>query len=375
MRESWRLSPHQVDPLSWFSGPQFPLILGIGAVVQGATSAVSLWPLWGTPWLQVAALPFFLLAGVATSVWTRANRPDLGTARAFIALGTALVGFMVAALGTAGDGVHIEHRWAAIGVAMILAGFAPFSSAKQMLGYTLPALVVVGWFGSTGADDSADWGPGARVLIAVAPVLVTTIASVVFTVNLVERTLSLARELGAVTEPVDVFSNHGSLRSETLSRVHAQVVPFIQKVAADGVITDADRTLAAQLARELRADLVRAANSSWLDTLAHESGLVVNDATGLADRMDEAQRAALQGLLRAVMDNPVVDRESLMIDLRAQPDGSTAVAVSLDVDLPEGRRIMMLAPYYLTLKTTVDNLSWADGRSMLFRFQIPADRA
>jgi len=51
------------------------------------------------------------------------------------------------------------------------------------------------------------------------------------------------------------------------------------------------------------------------------------------------------------------------------------VALSLDVDLPEGRRILMLAPYYLTLKTTVDNLSWADGRSLLFKFQIPADPA
>jgi hypothetical protein len=170
------------------------------------------------------------------------------------------------------------------------------------------------------------------------------------------------------------ISDAESFRSESLARVRAQVAPFIEAVARNGVIAEADRTVAAQLARELRADLVQAANSSWLDTLARESGLVVNDPTGLADRMDEAQRAALQGLLRVVLDNPVVDRDSLLIDLRPQPDGSTAVALSLDVDLPEGRRIMMLAPYYLTLKTTVDNLSWADGRSLLFKFQIPADR-
>jgi hypothetical protein len=376
MRESWSVSPQRADPLSWFTGPHLPLLLGVGAVAQGAVSAFSLWNQWGNPWLQIAALPLFLLAGFVTSVWTRANRPDLGNRRAFLALGIALVGFLVSAAGTAGGTVQAEHRWGAIGVAMILGSFAPFASARQMLGYAAPALLVVGAFGSAATADGGDrWHIGARVVIAVAPVLIATIASVVFAVSLVDRILLLSRDIADSGDPL-VESAWGEIgvQSESLSRVQAQVAPFIRSIARNGVITDADRTLAAQLARELRADLVRAANSSWLDTVARETGLVVNDATGLADRMDEAQRAALQGLLRAVMDTPVVDRESLMIDLRAQPDGSTAVAVSLDVDLPEGRRILMLAPYYLTLKTTVDNLSWAGGRSMLFKFQIPADR-
>ena len=381
MREAWSVSPQQADPLSWFTGPHLPLLLGIGAVVQGAASTVGLWNQWGNPWLQIVALPFFLLAGVITSVWTRANRPELGSPRAFSALGIALVGFMISVAGTSGGTVHIEHRWASIGVAMVLGSFAPFSSAKQMLAYAAPALMVVGAFGSAAAANDGDrWQTGARIIIAVAPVLVATVASVVFSVSLVDRILLLSRTMAASTDSLDGTDPLGRagtdgphLQSETLSRIQAQVAPFIRGIARDGVITDADRTLAAQLARELRADLVQAANSSWLDTVARETGLVVNDATGLADRMDEAQRAALQGLLQVVMDNPVVDRESLMIDLRAQDDGSTAVALSLDVDLPEGRRILMLAPYYLTLKTTVDNLSWADGRSLLFKFQIPAD--
>ncbi len=87
--------------------------------------------------------------------------------------------------------------------------------------------------------------------------------------------------------------------------------------------------------------------------------------------MNESQRAALQGLLVAAMDSTVVDRSTLLIELRAQPDGSTAVALSIDVDLPEGRRLVLLAPYYLTLKTTVDDLSWDDGRRLLMRFRIP----
>ena len=120
MREAWSVSPQQADPLSWFTGPHLPLLLGIGAVVQGAASTVGLWNQWGNPWLQIVALPFFLLAGVLTSVWTRANRPELGRTRALSALGMALVGFMISVAGTSGGSVHVEHRWASIGVAMVL---------------------------------------------------------------------------------------------------------------------------------------------------------------------------------------------------------------------------------------------------------------
>ena len=74
---------------------------------------------------------------------------------------------------------------------------------------------------------------------------------------------------------------------------------------------------------------------------------------------------ALRSLLRAVLDTPGADSSSLLIELRGRSDGATAVGVSMDVDLPEGRRIMHLAPYYLTLRTEVDDLTW-DASSLSF---------
>jgi hypothetical protein len=81
--------------------------------------------------------------------------------------------------------------------------------------------------------------------------------------------------------------------------------------------------------------------------------------------MNPSQRTALRSLLRAVLDTPGADSSSLLIELRGRADGATAVGVSMDVDLPEGRRIMHLAPYYLTLRTAVDDLSW-DASSLSF---------
>jgi hypothetical protein len=140
------------------------------------------------------------------------------------------------------------------------------------------------------------------------------------------------------------------------------------------VITPTDRALAAQIARTLRTELVTVTDRSWLDTLAQQTGLVVSDPGRLADGMNESQRTALRGLLVAAHDSSVVDQQTVLIELRARPDGSTAVALSIDLDLPEGRRLRRLAPYYLTLMTTVDDLSWNDGRITELNFKIPPSR-
>ena len=112
------------------------------------------------------------------------------------------------------------------------------------------------------------------------------------------------------------------------------------------------------------------ANRSWLDSLALGGPIYVVDPDNRADSMNVAQRAALRGLLLAVMDDPATDNGSLFIELRGQPDGSTAVAMSIDIDLPEGRRVMMIAPYYLALQTTVNEISWDPVRDLL-RFRLP----
>jgi hypothetical protein len=142
-------------------------------------------------------------------------------------------------------------------------------------------------------------------------------------------------------------------------------VPFLVGIADSGRITAADRALAGQLARRLRDDLVTQSNLSWLDSIAEDSRLVVVDPEHRAGRMRAAQRTALRSLLRAVLDTPGADSSSLLIELRGRPDGATAVGVSIDVELPEGRRIMHLAPYLLTLRTEVDDMTW-DATSLSF---------
>ena len=60
-----------------------------------------------------------------------------------------------------------------------------------------------------------------------------------------------------------------------------------------------------------------------------------------------------------------------MVELREGPDGGTAVGVSLDMTLPEGTRIMHLAPYYLTLRTAVNDLEINQDTLLKLSFVVP----
>ena len=112
-------------------------------------------------------------------------------------------------------------------------------------------------------------------------------------------------------------------------------------------------------------------NVSWLDSIASTSRLVVIDPERRAVTMRAAQRTALRALLQAILDTPGTDAGSLLVELRSAPDGSTAVGVSLDMELPEGRRIMHLAPYYLTLGTEVKDLQMTRDRFLKLSFNLP----
>ncbi len=373
MTSSWRRSPQEVDPLSWFAGPGLPVVLSIAAVLQGVAIAVAYWNLWSNVALQFAAMPFFLIAGWLTAVWVQPNRPQFDWRKAAVVLLISTLGAVVSAIGTIGGQMPVQQWWPGVALGATLASLAPYSSARHLVGYGIAAAVAVAFIGwEVFSPVTRIWTPLGVIVIAAGPVVVAGVASVVFSYTVVERTRALLDTSAADEEVYSAVETRTEVEETgSIARVSARVAPFIESVAAAGVITPMDRALAAQIARSLRAELVTASNRSWLDVVAAETGMVVSDPGRLADRMNESQRAALRGLLMAAIENSVIDQHTLLIELRGQADGSTAVALSIDLDLPEGRRLVLIAPYYLTLKTTVDDLSWDDGRSLMLKFRIP----
>lgn len=373
-RRFLRLSAQDADPLSWFTGPLVPSVFATLNFVYGSVFAILTWSGSPHPIVQIVGVVMCTSACVLVHVLTRPMRRRIGWPGAIVAVATATCGFVLSALGYAGSVMTIELWWAPFGLALTIGSLAPYLPARAivLLGTVAGAVSVPIAFLAV-RDQVTAWGPVATIMIISSPIVSGIVATAAFSVAVVARTLPLIEKRTQTMLSVDAphgLRNQADER-ERLVRLGSRVVPFIEEVARAGVVTPADRTLAGQLARRLRDDLVTQSDLSWLDSVARDR-LVVVDPDHRAGRMRGYQRTALRALVRAILDTPGTDAGSLLVELRAHPDGSTAVGVSLDIELPEGRRIMHLAPYYLALRGSVDDLEWNDDRFLRVTFNLPA---
>lgn len=366
-------SVDQVDPLSWFMGPYLPLALSALLLVTGGSITLATWSLSERPALQVAGLFLCALASLLVYARTRPLEPPVGWGTGSLVLITALLGLVVSAIDYRGTDFYIGIWWAPAGVALSLASLGPNLPVRKVLVLgTLATLAAIGLGLWIVYPVDSYTGPVSTAIIIGMPVAMAVAASATFSYSVVSTMVPMLESPSRIMVVGQEMRDEATARVEhvTLARLTARAAPFLQGIADAGRVTPQDRALAGQLARRLRDDLVTQSNVSWLDSIADSSRLVVVDPDRLARRMNNAQRTALRGLLGAILELPETDQGSLMIDLRKAPDGATAVGLSLDMALPEGRRIMHIAPYYLTLKTAVDDLSVSADR---ITFRIAAD--
>ena len=375
--DAWNVTPQQIDPLSWFTRPLVPVAFAALAALIGLATSIIQWGLADEPWLDVAAIALVASACVLIQIWTRPLRPMFGPRQALAPLALTVAGLALSTVSAIDSRALVQYWWASIGVGCVIAALGPFSTVRQILVYGTGLTAVTAACGYVAfAPVSTVWPAVSVTIIAGCAGVVATVATATFCYVVVSRTQALLHGAGTVAPASDAASDELARRVErrTLARLGNRVAPFLESIAEAGEVTAADRALAGQLARQLRSDLVSQVNRTWLDSVALFGRIYVVDPEKRADRMNAAQRTALRALLLSVTTNPGAAVGSLFIELRGEADGSTAVALSLDFSLPEGRRAMLLAPYYLTLQTTVDSLTWDPSRDLL-QFQLPAQGA
>ena len=373
-RRFLRLSAQDADPLSWFTGSLVPLVFAGLSLLYGGTFAILTWGSSRDPVLQLVGVGLCTSACVLVYVFTRPMRRRLGWGGGAVALLIGIAGFALSAIGYADTVLSIELWWAPFGLALVLASLGPYLPPRAiiLLG-TAATLVAVPIAFVLVEGEVTAWGPVATTLIIGSPLVSGVVATAGFSLAIVARTLPLIERRSQAMLSLDApqGARNEALERERLARLIARAVPFLEGIAESGEVTGADRSLAGQLARRLRDDLVTQSNLSWLDSVAQDR-LVVVDPDHQAGRMRASQRTALRALIRAILDTPGTDSGSLLVELRAHPDGTTAVGVSLDFELPEGRRIMHLAPYYLALRGSVEDLEWRDDKFLRVTFNLPA---
>jgi hypothetical protein len=373
-RRLLRLSAQEVDPLSWFTGSLVPLVFGALNLLYGGTFAAVTWATSREPVVQLVGVGLCTAACLLVHVLTRPLRRPLGWTGGAVALLVAITGFSLSAVGYVGVPLSIELWWAPFGLALALGSLGPYLPARAIIVLGTATTLVATPIAFLAIDAGGlAWGPVSTIVIIAYPIVAATVATAAFSLAVVARALPLIEKRTQTMLSLDAPRGAENEHAERarLARLTSRAAPFIEQVAESGDVTSADRSLAGQLARQLRDDLVTQSNLSWLDSVARDR-LVVVDPDHQAGRMRASQRTALRALLRAILDPPGTDSGSLLVELRAHPDGSTAVGVSLDFELPEGRRVMFLAPYYLALRGSVDDLQWSDDRFLRVTFNLPA---
>jgi len=369
----WRRSPQQTDPLSWFTRPRIPVLFSSLLLVYGAVSIAFWWDFLWEPWIDVVALVFACSATLVVVLSTRPMRTVHYATTSVIPIILVLSAVVLSTINGRSSLVPVQHWWIPAGVGFVIGTLSPFTSLKRTLFNGVILTAAVGFGALIGfTEPERVWPPISTVLIAVNGTLGSTAAAGVVVWMLVTTTQKVFDQRSKDFASGGESDEDVALRVErrTLARVGTRVAPFLQGIAESGVITSEDRALAGQMARRLRTDLIGQANRSWLESIALYGPLYVVDPDHRADEMTSIQRTALRGLLEQIMRDPMTHDGRLLIELRGQPDGSTAVGVTVDVDLPEGRRIAIIAPYYLTLQTAVDDLRW-DGTKESLNFTMP----
>ena len=370
---SFSVSPQRIDPLSWFTRSFVPLSFAAITVLFGLGSIIAEWPMLASPALDLVAVGIMASACLVVQVQSRPLRPPYRAVQAILPVSIAAFALSLSAFANAESPLEPQFWWAPVGVGAVVATLGPYLSVRAVIvvGSTLSLLAGVA-SELAFLQPTQVWQPLSVAIVGANSVVLGTVATALFGFVVVSRTRALLSWAGSVVPEseaaTDIAASH--VERVTVARLGSRVSPFLARIAEDGVVTDNDRALAGQLARRLRSDLVEQANRSWLDVIATNGRIFVVDPDRRANHMNQAQRAALRGLLEATLDRPGADAGSLFLELRGQPDGGTAVALSFDVTLPEGRKGMLLAPYYLALQSTVTDVTWNSAREML-RFRVP----
>lgn len=369
---SWRRSPWEADPLSWFVSPNLPLASAAIVIVHGVLILGPAGQAGTRPLLQAAALALAAVAPLWVHVSTRPRRGPLSITEAAVGVLFTVIALVLSAVGYIGETFSIVLWWAPLAASMLLLALAPYLSAARfaVLGVIPLAVAVVITLLLVVPDDPT-WPPFSTVVITVFPLVAGLLGGVVM-IRTITSGIARWNE-----RPFDLPITDGHADDELVAAVDAATADrvaaarvVIASVLERGAVTAGDATRAGAIAERLRAELTGEVDRTWLERVAEGRAVTIDDPERLVEQLDLAQRTAVRALLDALLGSTDSPAGSARVELRRTDAGAVAVALRIRSSLPEGRRETFLTPYYVTLQSTVDNLRWRTGAVTAVEFEV-----
>lgn len=373
-RTRFTRAPHEIDPLTWLAGNWLPLAFSL---LVPTASSLSILGIRGTALDilgQLAAVALMSTACVVVYSFARPVRGPFTRLRALIPVAIAAAATVLSATNPLGVGtvsalLDLENWWAPLGFAFVIGALVPYTSVATSIIIGGIAAIVVGGCAYL-AYPGSGWPPASTVAIALVPVVIATAGAIAFQWQVADRVTRWARGATPAVVSGRLLKERARLAAVNadLVTVSAKVGDFLSGIAERAHVTDDDQERAAALAADIRTELVERSNETWLQAAARGRPVTIIDPGHLADTMSEEQSASIHALILTVLDSPGVEYPHLLIEVRSERD-ATAVAITIDAGLAEGRRIMLLAPHFLSLRATADDLHWKGGDTIRMRFR------
>lgn|GEM_PF-2401632 len=267
-----------------------------------------------------------------------------------------------------------EVWWAPVGAALVVMASSPFVAGRTFVPGAIVVTIATAFAAALLSYDRNGAVVVADVIVAVSSPLFAIIGGALLTRTLVIAVeqwrggrLPTAPAADAVEPVLDVVDRI------TAGRFSRSVVPFLERMLTAPSVTSRDRRIAGRLADEVRTALVRHGDQSWL--AEHLSGrpVYLADPYRLADTITVDQRGAIVALIDGLFDDPEAGVFAARLDLEPAADDAVAVALTVGLQLPEGRRTAVLAPYYLTVKSVVRSIEWHSGETLLVTFAVDSE--
>ncbi len=367
----WQRSALEVDTLGWLTS-SIVIAWVAGLILVHGVVSISVGGQAGpAPGLQVLAI--VVMASSALLIHGASRPRGRHPARAlsagvFVLVAVAVV---VSAVGYAGTPVTAELWWAPLGAALVLMSTSPIVPGRVYVPGSLGVIAVTAAASAFVAVSAASPTPVADAVIATSTVVFALIGGSVLTSTLVlgvegwradrRTTADLLGDSERVLAVIDEVTDQ---------RLSSEVMVFLQGVTERGTIAEADRVRAGMLAERLREDLVQRDQQSWLTSLIAGRAVRVDDPERLAETITVEQRGALIALLDGLFSDPQAGVRSARLTLARRRAGTVAVALTIELSLPEGRRTSVLTPYYLTVKSVVPRVEWRNGESLHVAFDV-----
>ncbi len=388
----WRRSSIDIDTLSWLTSSLVSSWVAIAVAVFGLSSIIVGGQGGYRPAFQLVAV--LVMTGAAYVIHRGAlpSRNRFGPSRAALVFGLASLAVMISALALVDRSILIpavadllpepadprfalELWWAPVCAALVVMATSPFVPGRVFVPGSL--LVVAATAVSAGfvATERQSALPLADVVVVASSTVFAVIGGIVLNRSLVTSVQSWRRGQSS-SAPADDAVESATEVIDRISggRFSTAVVPFLERIEKAPSLTARDQRTAARLARDMRQALVDHGDRSWLS--AHLAGrpAYVTDPYRLAETITLDQRAAIIALIDGLFNDPDAEVFGARLDLAPAEDDAVAVAVTVGLSLPEGRRTSVLAPYYLTVKSVVRRIEWRGGESLVVTFDVDSDR-